>query len=86
LWEKDRLPKIKDFRDCLDLVDIVLDGYIIVFIAEFYHFGNVKELLIGLEYIPPETMVRALEELNTIIGDHSLIIRIHQKQSTERDM
>jgi hypothetical protein len=86
LWEKGRLPKVKDFRGCLDLVDTVLDGYIIAFIAEFCHFGNVKELLIGLEHIPPETMARALEELNTIIGDHSLVTRMRQKQPTERDM
>jgi hypothetical protein len=73
LWEKGKLPKVKDFRGCLDLVDTVLDGYIIAFIAEYCHFGNVKELLVGLDCIPPETMARALEELNTIIRDHSLV-------------
>ena len=86
LWEKGSLPKVKDFRGCLDLVDTVLDGYIIAFIAEYCHFRNVKELLDNLECIAPKTTAGALEELNAIIRDHTLVTRMRQKQPTERDM
>jgi hypothetical protein len=88
IWEgiKGSLPKVKDFRGCLDLVDTVLDGYIIAFIAEYCHFRNVKELLDNLECIAPKTMAGALEELNAIIRDHTLVTRMRQKQPTERDM
>lgn len=84
IWSKEK-TNVKDFRACMDLFDIILDGYIMTFIAEYCEFDNVPVFLSGLDQIGSEKLADAIGNLISLLNDFVLISRMRKRDSEFRD-
>jgi hypothetical protein len=84
IWSKEK-TNVKDFRACMDLFDIILDGYIIAFIAEYCGIDNVPVLLSSLDQLGSEKLADAIENLTSLLNDFSLVSQMRKRDSESRD-
>lgn len=84
IWSKEK-TNVKDFRACMDLFDIILDGYIIAFITEYCGIDNVPTLLSSLDQLDSEKLADAIEHLTSLLSDYSLVSRMRKRDSESRD-
>jgi len=57
----------------MDLFDIILDGYIIAFIAEYCGIDDVSVLLSSLDQIGSKKLANAIKNLTSLLSDFSLM-------------
>jgi hypothetical protein len=84
IWSKEK-TNVKNFRACMNLFDIILDGYIIIFIAEYCGIDNVPVLLSSLDQLGSQKLSDAIENLTSLLNDFFLMSRMRKRDSESRD-
>ena len=69
----------------MNLFDIILNEYIIVFIVEYCEIDNVPALLSSLDQIDFEKLADAIENLISLLNDFFLVSRMRKRDSEFRD-